>query len=364
MYTEDYFYSKAIHSFIDYSSNDATSTIAREHALFGLSRLISCLNYLGYPYEDVRMIALPDFTYTRNPSRWEAGFPYGCIIHIPQYEIPFVPIDFRPNCCGVTFAEIPTFNESLNDFRNRYFNVIRKYSKVDQKDLNRRNHFFAIYHNMQNNKYYCLLHCSFKFVKHALYSEHNKLLEGIKTYNFLSHDFHYLLGKEAEEYYHMYLQLEKETMALRARIIHELFNNAHILFNRTHEGFMGINTYLLGAYADCIKFTYPLMLSPDSNLYVINVNREIELCSRKSIYCAPHGGGYALDSIVSAQSFSNIEGNTEEYILQYPNNCLFLTNNILDMPFNYRNNTVYDWCSKYCIAETKEVLLPIINLKL
>ena len=363
MYSEDNFYTKATKSFINYSSNDATAIIAREHALLGLSRLIACLNYLGSPCEDVRMIALPDFTYTRNPNRWEAGFPYGCIIYIPQMDIPFIPIDFRPNCCGVTFAEIPTFNENLSNFRNRYMNVIRKYSKVDHKDLNRRNHFFAIYHNIQNNKYYCLLHCSFKFVKHTLYSEHNKLLEGIKTYNFFSQDFHYLIGKEAEEYYNMYLQLEKETLSLRSLIIHELFNDAHILLNRTHEGFMGINTYLLGAYADCIEFTYPLMLSPDSNLYVVNVNKEIELCSQRSIYCAPHGGGYALDSIVSAHISNNRE-NDEEYVLQFSNNCSFLTNNILDMPFNYRNNTAHDWCTKYSIAEIKETLLPIINLKL
>ena len=361
---EDFFYSKAIKCFINYSTNDATASIAREHGLLGLTRLIACLNHLGYSYENVRMIALPDFTYTRNPNRWKAGFPYGCIIYIPEYEVPFIPIDFRPNCCGVVFAEIPTFNEQLDDFRNRYFGIIRKYSKIDYKDLNRRNHFFAIYQNIHNNKYYCLLHCSFKFVKNALYSEHNKLLDGIKTYKFLSYDFPYLIGKEAKEYYDMYLQLEKETISLRALIIKELFNDAQILFNGTHEGFMGINIFLLGAYANFTEFTYPLMLSPDSNLYIMNVNKEIELCPQKSVYCAPHGGGYTLNSIVSAHILSNDNESDEEYILHYPNNSSFLTNNILDMPFNYRNYMAYDWYSKYSIAQINETLLPIINLKL
>ena len=89
MYSEDNFYTKATKSFINYSSNDATAIIAREHALLGLSRLIACLNYLGSPCEDVRMIALPDFTYTRNPNRW-TGRMRESILILSKLLIPMV----------------------------------------------------------------------------------------------------------------------------------------------------------------------------------------------------------------------------------------------------------------------------------
>jgi len=364
MHTEEFFYSEATKRFIDYSSKDATAIIAHEHGILGLARLIACLDSLGLDYNETFMIALPDFTYTRNPNRWGAGFPYGCIVNIPKSDTPFIPIDFRPNCCGVVFAEIPDFSQNLEDFRDNYYTVINKYEKIHTNDLNRRNHFLAIYRSKKNNKYYCLLHCSFKYVKQSLYSEHNPAIKGVKVFNYLSKNFHYLINEDAIEYYNAYKQYEKDTLHLRKMIIKELFNDAQILFNKTHEGFLDNNTLLLGAYANDEKFTYPLMLSPESNLYIVCVEKAIKIGSGNSLYCAPHGGGYALDAVISAQKLNKSCAPQEEYLLKYSNNCAFVTNNILDMPFNYRSNTANDWCSKYSMASIKDILIPLINLKL
>ena len=41
-----------------------------------------------------------------------------------------------------------------------------------------------------------------------------------------------------------------------------------------------------------------------------------------------------------------------------------ITNNIIDMPFNYRNNAVQLWKDKYNVCQIVLELIPIINLKI
>lgn len=157
-------YNKSLKNFIDMSSGDPTAIIAKEHGLMGLTRLIMCMDKLGLNTDNNYFIALPDYTYTRNALRWNSGFPYGCIIYIDQIE-PFIPIDFRPNCCGVVFAEISEDDYDLVKLKNTYHSLLHSYSDLDSTDFNRRNHFFGIYRNEQTNKYYFLIHGSFMFAK-------------------------------------------------------------------------------------------------------------------------------------------------------------------------------------------------------
>lgn len=360
MNLKEKYYLEAVHHFIDYTTGDATSTIAYEQGIIGLTRIIACLDSIGLPYDKTYMIALPDFTFTRNKKRWDAGFPYGCVIRINNNkDIPFIPFDFRPNCCGIIFAEISEFHQDLDFLANKYFEIIHKLQNVEPCDLNRRNHFIAVYCDQLTNKYYCLIHCSFKFVKQKLYSEHNsKLLECMKSFDFMSGTIHYFIGDVATEYYRNYTDLQEKTLTLRETILKELFPNSNVLFHQTHEGFWDQNTILLGSYAANSAFEYPLMLCPNSNLYMIHVNRRIDIPSEENFFCAPHGGGYELSSIVSADKINS------EYLLKYPNGCQFLTNNIIDMPFNYRNGITFDWCEKYSMGEVTHILTPIINLKI
>jgi len=355
-------YLEALDHFIDYSSGDSTAVIAREHGLFGLASLLACIKNLGLPYDDTMMIALPDFTYTRNKNRWDAGFPYGCIIRLPQFQAPFIPIDFRPNCCGVAFAEISKSFETFNELRIKYDNVIKKLSKIERSDLNRGNHFLAIYKAQKDEKYYCLLHCSFKFAKNELYREHNDLLNKAYKFSFFANDIHYLIGDDALKFYSTYIQLEEESLALREQILENLFTETHMLFNQTHEGFLNMGTLLLGAYASQADFEFPLMISPNHDLFLVRVNTPINLRHGNQLYCAPHGAGYALNSVVSAEACDFC--GSEEYILTYPNHCAFLTNNIIDMPFCYRESAVYDWCERYNMGCVLDTLTPLINIKL
>ena len=355
------YYKESIKHFIDLSTKDATASIAKEHGIIGLTRLNICMQKLGLEISNNFFVALPDFTYTRNALRWNAGFPYGCIINIDQ-TIPFIPIDFRPNCCGIIFAEIPTQDFNIGEIKKKYFELMNSYDDISRNDFNKRNHFFGLYYNEKRDIYYFLIHGSFSFVKKSLYSEKNdSLMSKICSVDILGSPFYFLKNDEASLYYNKYLDFEKKSMYYRELILKELFPNAQILFHRTHEGFMDIGTILLGAYADKLPFMCPIMLSPEEDLPITNINKPVEISPTKILYCAPHGGGYALSSVIS---FEKYNGPANEYIVTYTNNSKMLTTSIIDMPFYYRANSAYKWCNEYKKGVIVDKLKPVFNLKI
>ena len=355
-------YNLAVSRFFDYSTGDPTSVLAKEHGLIGLMRIIMCMQRLGINPLNIDFIALPDFTYTRNKLRWDAGFPYGCIIRFHEKDVPFIPVDFRPNCCGVVFAEIPEFNVSALTLQKKYYDIVHAHSDIDASDLNRRNHFMGVYQCDTTKKYYFLLHGSFNFTKRALYSENNKeLVHNIRSEVIMGEPFAYLIDSQAQIYYENYQKFENLTFYYRELIVKTLFPNAKIIFHRTHEGFCGIHTILLGAYANSQSFSCPIMLAPECDLPILEINKPIEIADKTALYCAPHGGGYALGEISSVQRVDNdLKGN---YMLSYSNSSKMLTNNVLDMPFFYRTRTDKFWCEKYHMATELFRIKPILNLK-
>lgn len=354
-------YNKSLTHFIDLSAKDATASIAKEHGIIGLTRLSICMEKLGLDTSNNYFIALPDFTYTRNALRWNAGFPYGCIISIGQSK-PFIPLDFRPNCCGIIFAKVPTQDFNIGEIKRKYYELIHSYDDISSSDFNRRNHFFGLYHNEKKDTYYFLIHGSFSFVKKGLYSEKNSdlLLSSCKM-DILGSPFYYLKDDEASLYYDKYLHFEKMSMKYREIILKGLFPDSQVLFHRTHEGFMDIGTILLGAYADKLPFICPIMLAPEEDLPITNINEQVKISSTKAFYCAPHGGGYALSSVISSEKY---EGDANDYIVTYTNNLKMLTNNIIDMPFYYRADSADKWCNQYKKGEIVDKLKPVFNLKI
>lgn len=355
-------YNLAIKQFLDYSTGDPTAVLAREHGLLGLTRIITCMQRIGLNSSDVDFIALPDYTYTRSKLRWEAGFPYGCIIRFHNMDVPFIPVDFRPNCCGIVFAELPEFDDSASSLQQRYYEIVHSYSAIDKNDFNRRNHFMGIYYCEANNKHYFLLHGSFIFAKKALYSEKNKdLSTELKTEIIMGEPFSYMIGDQADAYYESYSKHEDLTKYYRELITKTLFPCAKIKFHRTHEGFDGISTILLGAYSNSQPFSCPIMLAPECDLPIIQNNTPICIPGKPLLYCAPHGGGYALGEISAARHVErSLRG---DFILTYPNKSEMLTNNVLDMPFYYRTQTDRFWCEKFQMATELFRLKPILNLK-
>lgn len=354
------YYNKARNSIIDMSSKDVTSIIALERSYVGVTRILICLEKLGISEGNCYMTALPDFTYTKHEDRWKAGFPYGCIFNIKSNNIPFVPLDLKPNCCGVIFAEIAPLNDDLYSLKKRLYDTISNYEKIDETDFKRGNHFIGIYEHL--NKYYLLIHGSLDYVKSKLYNDRNEqLLKKVRKYNILGTDFCFFIDDEAELYYHEYLKCEKTTIQYRELLAKKMFPEANILFNMTHEGFFGINTILLGAYASNLPFSCPLMMSPGTDLSLINVTKPINI-SDKKIYCSPHGGGYAFCEVSGIKKVSiNI---SSEYILTYPNGLELLSDDILRLPYYYRTNTDECWCKQHNMGSIVNKFRPLINLKI
>ena len=173
--------------------------------------------------------------------------------------------------------------------------------------------------------------------------------------------FRFLKEDNALLYYNEYLKYEHKSAYYRELILKELFPDSVVIFHRTHEGFMNIGTILLGAYADVNPFACPIMLAPEENLPIADINSTVNINSSLKLYCAPHGGGYALSSVVDAEK---IDEESNDYLITYTNNSKMLTNNIIDMPFYYRTDSADKWCGKYKKGRIVDYLTPIFNLKI
>lgn len=354
-------YNEAKQSILDLSTHDATSIIALERGYIGITRILICLHEIGVIYGKCKMVALPDFTYTKHMDRWQAGFPYGCVVSIDSNGIPFIPIDFRLNACGVLLAEMTSLPYELHEIKQKLNTIMLSHREFNESDFKRGNHFIGIYEAV--GKYYLLVHGSLDSVKSLLYVERNKhLLNKVKYRDILGCNFGYLIENDAEKYYAEYLKCETQTMYFREILAQELFPDSKVIFNRTHEGFHKIDTFFLGGYVSSIPFSCPIMMSPGSNLSIIHVDKSIQLLGNH-LYYSPHGGGYALCEVIDAKTFG-LDPISGCYTLAYSNGAQLLSDDILKMPFYYRTNTDQCWCYLYNMGHIEQYLRPIYNLKI
>lgn len=365
-------YQNAIDAFIDLSTKDVTATISKEHAIIGLNKLLNCYSENGIVHDQVRIVALPDFTFTRNQLRWKSGFAYGCLILLQPNVDPIIPLDCRPNCCGVILTKIPKWNENRTEFCQRLLEIINSYERIDLDDFKRRNHFVAILKDEGDN-YFALFHGSFASVKRdtdylpGLYSEKssywNEKTRAASKFN----DFKYLIGEDAQEYFQVYKKHEEFTLKQRELVFDDLFEKNHeVVFNETHEGLYDSNTILMGGYASKEAFNCPVMLSPESDIPIVENTHTIKELSKgncqSDLYCSPHGGGYSWTYVATAK----IEkGTGHEYaeLTMSENQSVMYCDNIGDMPFQYRTNVATYWTEEKNAGHIKSNLQPVFFAK-
>ena len=365
------FYEKALDHFIDISTEDATSILAKEKALIGLSLLIECYEQHSIPYDDLSLVALPDFTFTRNNLRWQNGFAYGCVVFLPKNGTPLIPIGFRPNCCGVILSKINEWDGDDKSFSEKFKDVVGSHDFINPNDFNRRNHFLSILKEENSQNYFALLHGSFSKIKSdqknlpGLYIEKSdywkekvsQVQVGTNGYS-----FPYLISDSANEYYELYQKQEALSLKYREVIFNDLFDYHEVLFHEIHEGLFNKSTILLGAYASTTPFVCPLMVSPQTEVTMVKINQNLSALTKNRIseplYISPHGAGYELHGVKKAANHNS------EYILQFNNDATMRTNNILDLPFCYRKNVVEEWCVTKQAGEKKTSLIPIFSTKL
>jgi len=124
-----------------------------------------------------------------------------------------------------------------------------------------------------------------------------------------------------------------------------------------HEGFWDKHTLLIGGYVSNTPFKCPMMLAPQVGLPIFSVENPITQIN-DSFYCAPHGGGYGLSNVLTAQSIG------KEYLLNLTSGSKIITNNIIDLPFYYRCNVDALWSDKYSMGKVVHELSPIYNFKI
>jgi len=358
-------YEHAINSIFDYTSGDVTSCIIKEYAIKGMYNLLTCLNGIGYNIEKTKLVALPDFTYSRNDKRYNSNFPYGSIINIDTEEL-FIPVEFRPNCCGITFLKLSQRHENLLEIQKRMKTIENLKIGLAKDDLNRGNHFIGVYRENETNSIYAIIHGSFNFVKEGdketpgLYIDKtNYWNEKISTFKQDDFSLKYLIGSSAELYYEAYLQHEEKTKKARAQIGQYLFPNSEVIFNETHEGFFNKNTIMLGAYIKSIPFWAPIMLSAESDLSIVNITNPLS-CISQNMYVCPHGGGYKLQHVKSGK----YDLKDKIYTLEFSNHAIMKTDDVRKLIYDYRTNTDDIWTKTHDFGNIKNKFTTLYNLKL
>jgi len=338
----------------------------KEYAIKGMYKIHSCLNEIGLLGENSKLVALPDFTFSRSDYRFKAGFPYGSLIYIDSKDVPFIPIEFRPNCCGIIFIELSDYQRDIAQITDKLSKIEKQKLNVTSDDLRRGNHFIGIYKNELRQKYYAIIHNSFEFVKigygeiPGLYTDKTNYWEGlIKKHSVVNETFSYLIGKPAADYYAAYLEHEKHSKELRIELANYLFEDCAVIFNETHEGFFSMNTIMLGTYAQKAPFTCPIMLSSNDSLPIFEIRKALPTLPDE-VFACPHGGGYSILHLASGQynPTQNI------YTVQFQNGAEMTMSDLRKLNFDYRSNTAIIWADTYGFGNVTELLATISNFKI
>lgn len=358
-------YEKALNSIVDYTNNDVTAHLMKEYAIKGMYNLLSCLDHVGIQGDYTRLFALPDFTFSRNDFRFKAFFPYGSIVHIDAKE-PFIPVGFRPNCCGITMLKLSSADVDIDKIKERIVTLVSNNHDVSTDDLNRGNHFIGLYKNLISDSFYAIIHGSFSFVKSGYKDIPGLYIDKTNYWDKELHidringvEFPYLIGDVAKTYFNAYIEYEKITKELRAHISQHLFPNSRIIFNETHEGFYDMNTITLGSYICSHPFSAPIMLSAESDLSIVNISRPLSDMPY-DIYACPHGGGYALTHIVTGM----YDQDTQIYKLRFTNDSITETKDIRKLIYDYRTNTDIIWTEQHKFGTVESKYATIYNFKL
>jgi len=359
-------YEMSENSIMDYTDHDVTAAVMREYAIKGMYRIHSCLNELGLLGENSKLFALPDFTFSRSDYRFKAGFPYGTLIYIDSKKEPFIPIDFRPNCCGIVFVELADYERDVARLAEKISKIETCTLNITGDDLRRGNHFIGIYKNVNNQKCYAIIHNSFEFVKTG-YNETPGLYidktdywnSSVQKHNVAGEEFLYLIGEQAINYYRSYLEHEIHSKQLKAELASYLFEDCTIIFNETHEGFFDIDTIMLGTYAQRATFTCPIMLSANDNLPLFDVRKPLPSLPT-DVFACPHGGGYSILHLNSG----NYNAEQNIYTVQFLNGAEMTTSDLRKLNFDYRSNAAKVWSDTHGFGEVLELLATIKNFKI
>lgn len=374
---------------------DSGAKIGEKVMTYGLAKIHCLQEELGLK-PNAFFLGSTDLTITRNVYRFNHGFGYGGIINWGNGKVKFIPIDVKPNACGMLVGGIDKFIscteliESLEELKNNPGEIAGTNIKWD---FNTSNHFINLFKVIDNDQlpaYIFVIHGAGDEFRgdhdhqFGLYIDKSKILYS-QAYTLYTPfgPINYLLGEMAEKYFQFYQAVEEFTKQRRLYVAHQLFNEFQLITDQCHQGLTGVDEMILG----CHKFSdeetiYPLMLRADRPGYLLKGKFNLttdqlesqglaQRAERLGLYdqlcqvnILPHGGGYFFPDILHVEKVREV-GQNRYYELQTISGLgKKIVQHLREVPYEYRGQEVLSHTLKLDLGRVCATLIPVYSLKI
>lgn len=307
--------------------DDASLVVSKINASVGLGKILYYLKKSGISSGKTFCLFTPDGGITRNKGRWMSGFSYGCLIRWPAPEDcgeQFIFPEIKPNACGMLVARIEkmiskeALYERLNILNQNGFEINNRKIILN---LGISNHFIEVCRVKKSNinrinkdSYIILIHTSPSELKSELYDFEALKEKGAKLVETPLGSLLVIKGKQAEEYYQTFLEIDEFGRKKREMIARKICGDIELISNFTHQGLFARNEARLGLYKMSLdqENLYPMtfrwdiknfLIKPVQNISNKNIKkfgllkqiRNLEIDNIiENINVLPHGGGYSI----------------------------------------------------------------------
>ena len=329
---------------------DSASKLACINSQYGLAKMHLVQSHLGME-ATATFITAPDCTITRNIYRWRNGIGYGGKITWGEGNDPLVFVDTMPNACGMlvgSLEEIPDPTELIQRIHelNDSSGELEIQGVPIYWNFGEGNHFINVFEVFPNPavsesvnlpQYTFITHSSPSELKNdnnpknigLYYHESEALQHFCETLETPFGDIHYLIDKNAKNYYQFFQWADQVGAERRKIAAEQIFGeNFDTICNITHQGLVNINEIVLGAqvFTNTEDSVFPLTLRSDLPCYLLkgipNFTEEslsaLNFTERMNKFgleerltnanILPHGGGYSFPHIVAIpEIFETVE---------------------------------------------------------
>jgi hypothetical protein len=376
---------------------DAAGHLCLANMRYGLAKLHCLQEALGWP-ADAAFIATPDMTITRNANRWASGFGYGGKIIWGDGTRELIPLEVKPNCCGMlvgALEQLPDPRELLENLHRLERDQVLLDGIPVEWDFQKSNHFIDLYRVVPNSDlelppYAFIVHGSGSELRgenprgDGLYWDHSAALrrKAMRVETPFGPVLA-LVGEEARAYYRYYQEVLDFTLRRRALAARRLFGPYRLIANLCHQGLGHSNEILLGCHAiegDPDQL-YPMVLRADLRAYLLrgrpNLSAETiarlgfeerarELGQYERLRAAnllPHGGGYQLPEVAGVLHSEDRGGVRYFHLRQRGTAGPLIVSGVKELPFQYRGEEVLEQTLALGLGEVVAFLEPVLVLK-
>ncbi len=378
--------------------DDSGARLGLVNMRYGLAKIHLAQEALGLT-PDATFIAAPDLTVTRNLNRWRSGFGYGGRLTWGNGQQEWLPLDLKPNVCGMLVGglnRLPERDALLRQVRTLQAENLSIDGMPLRWDFGKSNHFINVFRVTPLDDSSLL---PYAFVMHAAGSE----LRGETTWGdglywdrsealqrkadileTLFGPLRLLTGQDARDYYVFCQRADTFAKKRRLLVARRLFDDITPYNNEAHQGLVSLNDMVLGSYLmrEKGKAVFPLTLQASLPAYLVRgrpnlsdaVIERLELGERarrlglydrlRSANVIPHGGGYTFPHL--REVLSVIEMGQERYfeLSMGADGSRQIVSDVRDMPYAYRGMEVVERVVELGLGDLIARLDPVYVLKI